>query len=837
MELEAPAMSPRIPNPAGVSEQPSGLTQSSANYTIPGILNFVKHEWTRFERERTNWEVEKSELQAKVAFLQGERKGHENLMRDLIRRIKMLEYALKQERAKLYKFQHGKDLVFSELKPPGLEAENTDNATDATIANQKEESRKVLREYLREVGFPDNVLEARIARINILKSLSAQAQQERQLSQQEAAVAVASATQAPAQPHLDAMMLHSPMGSLPPSGATRSAQVSTPVSKGPIANGADTQVQRSSASVKKESSPTKLLDHSASPSPDAGASQEKASSEGMTVEDNALSSFDFLNEEDSDDDEEEEEEEEGGDEWEPSSHDKQKDNGMEAEALSDSSSGVEGDLSTESAMDEFSSSMYTESSGAESAPDLLEETVLADKEDNWKGEYSREIGKYKPKKKRITARPSRSELERMQQFKNEAEEQSSPSHSSPGQALGGGGGSLNSLGMMPLSMRTKVAGNSAGLNALGSSKPALTSEQHGGELGELAGLTVINEATLIGTEGPVTEAAKKWENRYSMRSHFDAVTCVAFHPTDYVLVTGSEDCTLKVWNFQKVAQAKKSMIVDVEPTHTLRGHTQGVLSIAMSSTGDICFSGSLDSTICAWQLPSENVDPFDAYNPDLYHAVLKGHSDAVWDLAIHPTSERLLSCAADGTCCLWDHQSSNPLLKVYAAEIGMGNPTSIDFVATDLHQMVAAYTTAKTIVYDLETAKPVVNLDSGVTYDGTPNTQINKVICHPTLPIVITGHEDKYIRFFDVNTGKVIHSMTAHMDAVTGLAIDPHGLCLLSGSHDGSLRFWNTESKICVQEIMAHRKRFDESIFNVASHLSKPFFASAGADSIAKVFA
>ena len=47
---------------------------------------------------------------------------------------------------------------------------------------------------------------------------------------------------------------------------------------------------------------------------------------------------------------------------------------------------------------------------------------------------------------------------------------------------------------------------------------------------------------------------------------------------------------------------------------------------------------------------------------------------------------------------------------------GMGNPTSIDFVATDLHQMVAAYTTAKTIVYDLETAKPVLNLDSGVTY-------------------------------------------------------------------------------------------------------------------------
>jgi hypothetical protein len=34
---------------------------------------------------------------------QGERKGQENLKTDLVRRIKMLEYALKQERAKYAK--------------------------------------------------------------------------------------------------------------------------------------------------------------------------------------------------------------------------------------------------------------------------------------------------------------------------------------------------------------------------------------------------------------------------------------------------------------------------------------------------------------------------------------------------------------------------------------------------------------------------------------------------------------------------------------------------------------------------------------------------------------
>ena len=33
-----------------------------------------------------------------------------------------------------------------------------------------------------------------------------------------------------------------------------------------------------------------------------------------------------------------------------------------------------------------------------------------------------------------------------------------------------------------------------------------------------------------------------------------------------------------------------------------------------------------------------------------------------------------------------------------------------------------------------------------------------------------------------VPTGKVIHAMVAHLDAVTSLAVDPNGLYLMSGS-------------------------------------------------------
>ena len=40
---------------------------SGLHYSIPGILHFLQHEWSRFEMERSQWEVEKAELQVRSA--------------------------------------------------------------------------------------------------------------------------------------------------------------------------------------------------------------------------------------------------------------------------------------------------------------------------------------------------------------------------------------------------------------------------------------------------------------------------------------------------------------------------------------------------------------------------------------------------------------------------------------------------------------------------------------------------------------------------------------------------------------------------------------------------
>ncbi|NXH26416.1 STRN3 protein, partial [Myiagra hebetior] len=211
--------------------------------------------------------------------------------------------------------------------------------------------------------------------------------------------------------------------------------------------------------------------------------------------------------------------------------------------------------------------------------------------------------------------------------------------------------------------------------------------------------------------------------------------------------------------------------------------------------------------------------------PNVLAGTLIAHTDAVWGLAYSGVKNHLLSCSADGTIRLWNPPEKIPCICTYNGE---KDPAW----------------TAGSI-----SAAPAVGLSPEQSREGDPragaplglfsvqsNNHINKVVSHPTLPVTITAHEDRHIKFFDNKTGKMIHSMVAHLDAVTSLAVDPNGIYLMSGSHDCSIRLWNLDSKTCVQEITAHRKKLDESIYDVAFHPSKAYIASAGADALAKVF-
>lgn len=87
-------------------------------------------------------------------------------------------------------------------------------------------------------------------------------------------------------------------------------------------------------------------------------------------------------------------------------------------------------------------------------------------------------------------------------------------------------------------------------------------------------------------------------------------------------------------------------------------HLSGpVLCLAISSTGEHCYSGGLDGIVNCWNVPQANVDPYDPYEPDVLASTMHGHSDAVWGVTVATgggtTGQRVASCSADGTVKVW----------------------------------------------------------------------------------------------------------------------------------------------------------------------------------------
>lgn len=117
-------------------------------------------------------------LQARIAFLQGERKGQENLKNDLVRRIKMLEYALKQERAKFHKLKYGTELQQGDMKPPVIDESSVEGQLDADqsyvpVSNSTwKQGRQLLRQYLQEIGYTDRIIDVRSTRVRALLGLN-----------------------------------------------------------------------------------------------------------------------------------------------------------------------------------------------------------------------------------------------------------------------------------------------------------------------------------------------------------------------------------------------------------------------------------------------------------------------------------------------------------------------------------------------------------------------------------------------------------------------------------------------------------------------------------------
>ncbi len=82
-----------------------------------------------------------------------------------------------------------------------------------------------------------------------------------------------------------------------------------------------------------------------------------------------------------------------------------------------------------------------------------------------------------------------------------------------------------------------------------------------------------------------------------MRSYKDChrarITACVYSPTSKVLITGSEDCEIKVW----------ALIGGTKPIGELRGHTGPITNLTLNPyNSNLIISSSTDGTIKMWSL-------------------------------------------------------------------------------------------------------------------------------------------------------------------------------------------------------------------------------------------
>ncbi|KAG2494495.1 hypothetical protein HYH03_007264 [Edaphochlamys debaryana] len=291
----------------------------------------------------------------------------------------------------------------------------------------------------------------------------------------------------------------------------------------------------------------------------------------------------------------------------------------------------------------------------------------------------------------------------------------------------------------------------------------------------------------MGSGAPVTLLNKKrsWPAQLSiLAQHHRAVNSVAFNPSGTLLVSGSEDKSVRVWD-----------PLTGEQKAVLFGHTGQVLGVAFSSNGQLIASGSVDSTVRVWDASTGEEK-----------CALDGHTDWVRDVAFSPGTSPgangrwIASCGDDKTVRVWEVGAENPVLK-YTLNGHTDVVYSLSFSPGG--ELLASGSADMSIrVWD-----PAAGRQSGRALVAH-KFAVTAITFSPDGQWLASASHDKVILLWELaaarETGMPSAELTGHLDKILDLAYNPDGSQLVSASADGSLRIWDVPSRRVRGVLLGH---------------------------------
>jgi len=327
-----------------------------------------------------------------------------------------------------------------------------------------------------------------------------------------------------------------------------------------------------------------------------------------------------------------------------------------------------------------------------------------------------------------------------------------------------------------------------------------------------------------------------------LTGHTDSITCLQFEdnfqsPSFPILMTGSWDRTIRVWNLEKQecilslnghTRGVKCLQFDTnklisggmdnvlklwnwrtgECIRTIQGHAAGVSCLNFDD--ELLASGSADSTIRIW-----NFNTGAGY-------ILRGHQEWVNTVKLdtksysdpsQPTSPRklklLYSGSDDGQIRIWN-LATRQTLKILVGHVAQVQSLSLLKSSVDLQDSLISGSLDNCLklwnikINPVRPSNPpaissLANQDGQVEEDAEVSVD---AFCERTmfghiqgvwsidadkLRIVSASH-DRSLKIWDRLTGKCVHTFVGHRGAVSAVKLTDD--TIISGGDDGEIRIW-----------------------------------------------
>ncbi|KAI4859308.1 WD40 repeat-like protein [Hypoxylon rubiginosum] len=301
--------------------------------------------------------------------------------------------------------------------------------------------------------------------------------------------------------------------------------------------------------------------------------------------------------------------------------------------------------------------------------------------------------------------------------------------------------------------------------------------------------------------------------------HTNGITALQFD--DNMLVTGSYDSKIKLWDIEKG-----------EVIRTLHGHTMGIRALQFDDR--MLVSASLDGTVKIWNwrtgvcintlnhqggvitvhmdgdlLASGSMDKsikiFNFKTQQSYS--LRGHTDWVNHVRLDATSRTVLSASDDCTVKLWD-LDSKVCIKTFHGHVGQVQqvltlPDDYEFEDENALDGDAASVTSNrsgTPPGSSPSAASPPEVDEERAAYG-PIFQ-----CDSDRPLpprwMLTGSLDATMRLWDTATGKCPRTFFGHVEGIWGLAAD--SLRYVTSANDATVKVWDARTGKCERTFTGH---------------------------------